>query len=135
MKENRHDKRDRNSEENQLRAITRYAEDIQDLISNADSSFTESEKAKYTKTIGHIRNSYENLTGAFLNGRRGLKEEELDEYFKLGSKISQLSYDLIKLIKDNDIKSQNIIYSTCDLIEQTADKLTGLVESRDIKAA
>ena len=59
----------------------------------------------------------------------------MDEYFKLGSKISQLSYDLIKLIKDNDLKSQNIIYSTCDLIEQTADKLTGLVESRDIKAA
>ncbi len=135
MKQTRKDKRDRNAEQNQLRSITRNAEQIQDLISNAGDEMSEDEKARFARVVNKMKKSYETLTQDFLYANHGLEPGQLDGYFDLGSKISELSDDLIKLISENDLNTQKNIYSTSDLIENTCDDISDYVKDEGRRSA
>ena len=132
---NRQDHRDEKSEKSAVNKIRANAEKIENLIFNSDYQLNDHQEKKFRRLVDKVEKSYDQLSDAFLNARKEVSDEDLDSFFQVGNNIAELSNELVELLVDNDIESQELVLNTCSQIEESCDILSSCIESNYYQAA
>lgn len=132
---NREDNRDEKSEKSTVAEIKANSEKIENLVFNSDYQLSDHQEKKFRRLVDKVEKSYDQLSDAFLNARKELSDDDLDSFFQVGTNIAELSDELVELLLDNDIDSQELVLNTCSQIEESCDTLSSCIESNYYKAA
>ena len=129
------DLRDEHSERYAVSKIQTNIDKIENLIFNSDYQLTEIQEAHFIRLVDKTRQSYEQLSDAFVNARVELSDQELDAYYRVGINIAELSDELIDLLLNDDIEAQVVVLETCAELEESCDVLLSCIEANYYQAA